>query len=60
MKDSINKFQEIVNSEISKIKFDKAPKELYEPIKYIMQLKSKRFSPILTLMSYKLFKDNID
>ena len=60
MKDTIKKFQEIVNSEISKIKFGKTPKELYEPIKYIMQLKSKRLRPILTLMSYKLFKDNID
>ena len=60
MKNTISKFQEIVNSEISKIKFDKTPKELYEPIKYIMQLKSKRFRPILTLMSYKLFKGDID
>ena len=35
-----------------------APKNLYEPIHYILQLGGKRIRPILTLMSCELFGGN--
>ena len=40
--------------------FRKEPVELYEPIDYIMGLGGKRLRPILVLMSYQLFKEDIE
>jgi len=39
--------------------FNKAPKALFEPADYIMQLGGKRLRPILVLMAYNLFKKEI-
>ena len=36
------------------------PSTLYEPIDYILSLGAKRFRPLLALLSYSLFRDNID
>jgi len=41
---------------IAKQKLIKEPKNLYEPINYIMQLGGKRLRPILTLMACDLFE----
>lgn len=60
MKNSASKFHEIINRSIKSIGLKSNPKKLYEPIKYILNLKSKRVRPILTLMSYSLFNKNIE
>ena len=60
MKNSASKFHEIINRAIKTIELKNNPKKLYEPIKYILNLKSKRVRPILTLMSYSLFNKNIE
>ncbi|MAS38624.1 MAG: isoprenyl synthetase [Flammeovirgaceae bacterium] len=60
MKKKILKYQEILNQEIDKINFSKQPENLYEPIKYILSLKSKRVRPTLSILSYKLFKNDLD
>ena len=60
MKNSALKFHEIINRRIKTIELKSKPKKLYEPIKYILELKSKRVRPILTLMSYSLFNKNIE
>ena len=49
-----------INSEIKKIKILGKPDELYNPIQYILNLKSKRVRPILSMMGYKLFDDKIE
>ena len=54
------KFHQLIDQEIKKIKLKNNPRELYEPIKYILSLNSKRVRPILTLMSYSLFNKNIE
>jgi len=36
------------------------PENLYDPIRYLLNLGGKRFRPILTLLSYSLFRDDID
>ena len=36
------------------------PKELYEPIRYILSLGGKRLRPALTLMAYKIFKPDFE
>ena len=56
----IKNYQEIINSKIEKIRIQGRPNELYDPINYILNLKSKRVRPILSLLSYSLFKDDID
>ena len=54
------KFHQLIDQEIKKIQLKNNPRELYEPIKYILSLNSKRVRPILTLMSYSLFNKNIE
>ena len=49
-----------INAEIEKINISGEPKELYKPIQYILNLKSKRVRPILSLMGFKLFDKKID
>ena len=49
-----------INAEIEKINISGKPKELYKPIQYILNLKSKRVRPILSLMGFKLFDKKIE
>ena len=46
-----------IQFEISKLSYGEKPKELYEPISYLMNLGGKRLRPALTLMSFNLFED---
>ncbi len=56
----INKFKDIINSKIESIRIEGQPEELYNPINYILSLKSKRVRPILSLLSYSLFEEKTD
>ena len=56
----ISTFQEVINSKIEKIKIGGKPQELYDPINYILSLKSKRVRPILSLLSFSLFEEDLD
>ncbi len=38
--------------------FGESPNELYDPIQYILSLGGKRLRPVLTLMTYELFKSD--
>ena len=55
-----NKYQKIINSRIKDINVKGQPKELYDPINYILNLKSKRVRPTLSLLSYSIFSKNIN
>lgn len=48
-----------IEGEIAKQKFGKQPASLYEPIRYLMRLGGKRLRPMLTLLSYSLFRDDV-
>ena len=50
---------ESINREIAKINFGENPEELYEPIRYIMDLGGKRMRPLLVTLSYHLFHDDL-
>lgn len=52
---SINQYQEQFLIYLENQKIDKEPKNLYQPIDYILQLGGKRMRPILTLMSTEVF-----
>ena len=51
---------EIFTSQINAANYGSNPKELYEPIDYMMQLGGKRLRPILALMACDLFDSNIE
>ena len=47
-----------IKSELNKLNLSNNPKELYEPIKYILKMKSKKIRPILSILAYKLKNNN--
>jgi len=51
-------FLPAIEAEISRQQLGTAPGELYDPIRYLMQLGGKRIRPVLCLMSYSLFKSD--
>ena len=52
---SIHQYQEFISDYLQSQSKTKEPKNLYEPIHYILQLGGKRMRPILTLMSAEVF-----
>jgi len=57
---TFNELSERVNKIIQELDIPETPVELYEPIRYILNLGGKRIRPVLTLMTANLFKDNIE
>ena len=55
---SISYYQEKIANHFSQIVSNKEPKNLYEPIEYILSLGGKRMRPVLTLMATEVF--NVD
>lgn len=55
----IKEYQKIINSKIKQVGILGKPDELYDPINYILSLKSKRVRPTLSLLSYSLFKEDL-
>src|SRR5688572_19346181 len=55
----LENYQKWIELEIRKQKYGKQPVSLYDPLRYIMRLGGKRLRPMLTLLSYSLFRDDI-
>lgn len=51
-------FFKIINSALNKISLEKQPENLYNPIKYSIEVGGKRIRPILCLMATELFGGN--
>ena len=51
---------ETIENYLSNISYPTQPEGLYEPISYVLSLGGKRLRPTLLLLSYSLFKDDID
>jgi len=49
-----------VNRTIDTTPYRQEPQGLYEPINYILSLGGKRVRPVLMLMAYNLFKEDVD
>ena len=56
----ITEYLKLIEAEIKKQKFGSEPKSLYEPIRYIMSLGGKRLRPLLTMLSYSLYKNDAE
>ena len=55
----IQQYQTIFLEYLAENSFEQEPKGLYEPIDYILNLGGKRMRPVSLLMSYAVFKDNV-
>ncbi|QCK13351.1 polyprenyl synthetase family protein [Mangrovivirga cuniculi] len=60
MIEKFNPLIEELNKQIDEMSLPHQPAELYDPIKYIMNLGGKRMRPLLTILGYKLFSDDIE
>ena len=57
---SIQELQLLIQEELKTIYFPTTPKNLYDPIKYVMGIGGKRIRPVLTLMAHQIFNSDID
>lgn len=49
-----------VNDFLDNLKYDRKPSGLYDPVKYVLSMGGKRIRPVLMLLSYGLFKDDME
>lgn len=47
-----------VNHFIANLPYNRKPKSLYEPVKYVLSIGGKRIRPTLMLLAYNMFKDD--
>jgi len=60
MNERIDALVASIDERIRKKSYGEQPLELYEPIRYIMNLGGKRIRPLLAILAYRLFKDDVD
>lgn len=48
-----------INSHIADLQFTRTPKGLYDPITYVLSMGGKRIRPVLMLMAYNLYKEDV-
>lgn len=49
-----------VNDRIASLPCDRKPDGLYAPIRYVLDLGGKRIRPVLMLMAYNLYREDVD
>ena len=57
---TLQELQILIQKELNTINFPIEPKNLYDPIKYVLDIGGKRMRPILTLMAHQLFNLDIE
>lgn len=57
---SFNELYDKVNHYIDDMQYNAQPEGLYSPIKYVLSLGGKRIRPILMLMAYNLYHEEVD
>lgn len=50
---------DMMNAHIAGLPFERTPKGLYEPVSYVLSLGGKRIRPVLMLLAYNLFKEDV-
>lgn len=48
-----------INKYISELQFTRSPKGLYDPVEYVLSLGGKRIRPVLMMMAYNLYNENV-
>lgn len=57
---TITELTEKINRGVERIAYHAEPQNLYAPIQYILSIGGKRVRPLLMLMGYNLYQDNVD
>lgn len=52
---SLESYTEFIELELAKVDFPTEPNELYDPLRYFLQLGGKRIRPILTILGAEIF-----
>ena len=55
----IDELISLVNKQVESVEYPSAPSGLYEPVSYMLTLGGKRIRPVLMLMAYNMYKDNV-
>ena len=56
---NLEQLQLLIEQELREINYPNSPKQLYQPIDYVLGLGGKRMRPILVLMAHQLFNDDL-
>lgn len=51
---------QMVNNTVESLPYERRPFALYEPIKYVLSLGGKRLRPVLMLMAYNMYKEDVE
>ena len=51
---------EKINQHITGLTFNRQPEELYKPVSYVLSLGGKRIRPLLMLMAYNLYREDVE
>jgi len=57
---TIGQLRDLIETELEKHEYVEVPYSLFEPIKYIMEDGGKRLRPVLILMAYNLYRDDLE
>jgi geranylgeranyl diphosphate synthase, type II len=55
---NIEGYKDLIEKEINSLKIKQEPKNLYDPIRYLLAIGGKRMRPVLSLLSAELFGGN--
>ncbi|MBQ8969145.1 MAG: polyprenyl synthetase family protein [Bacteroidaceae bacterium] len=55
-----NQILEKVNQALASLPYERRPQALYDPVRYVLSLGGKRIRPVLMLMAYNLWHDDVD
>ena len=58
--DSRSELLKMVNDTIDSLPYDRKPAALYDPIRYVLSLGGKRLRPVLMLMAYNMYKEDVE
>lgn len=51
---------DMVNEHIERLDYAREPMNLYNPVKYILSLGGKRIRPVMMLMAYNMYREDVD
>ena len=57
---SVKELTGLVTTALANVSFDRKPAGLYEPIRYVLSLGGKRIRPVLMLMAYNIYKEDVE
>ena len=55
-----NQLSQRINQYIKELAFSRKPQGLYNPIEYVLSAGGKRIRPVLMLMAYNLYRDDVE